>query len=532
MNAQALAILEAQWRIYRNHFRKMPAGTVATILFALIWYGLWAAMSTGASTAFAELGPANLAKYLPLALLGIFLYWQVFPILLMSSGVSLDLRKLQPYPIPLEQIFWLEVMLRVTAGLEMLLLLAGVSIGLARNIRVPIWGPFWLLPFVFINLFFSTGLRDLLVRVFARKRYREFVSLLVLVLIALPQVVFGVTARSGHWPRWANFSAGAWWPWSAEAMLARGTVTPRGMGISLLWLAGAYGFARWQFRRTYVYDADVTGMRKSTPRRIGWADAVFSLPSRLLHDPLGAIVEKELRFLSRAPRFRVLFMMGFSFGLLIFLPSFLRSREQGGFFANNFLTMIGGYALLLLGEVLFWNNLGFDRSAVQAYFITPVRFRTVLMGKNLAAVCFALLEIGILAILCAVFRLAVSPGKILEAVCVVLVLTLFLTAVGNLSSVRNARPVNPTQAMRGQGAGRAQMMLFLLYPLALLPVGLAFAARFAFESQAAFYGVLLLDAVIGVVVYHIALDSAEAAALRRQEELVADLSKGPGLVSA
>ena len=43
-----------------------------------------------------------------------------------------------------------------------------------------------------------------------------------------------------------------------------------------------------------------------------------------------AQLEKELRFLSRAPRFRLVFMMGFSFGLLIWAPmAFGRATSSG-----------------------------------------------------------------------------------------------------------------------------------------------------------------------------------------------------------
>jgi len=304
------------------------------------------------------------------------------------------------------------------------------------------------------------------------------------------------------------------------------------IGFAALWISIVFLFARWQFRRTYVFDEETTGVRTSAPRQWAFTELFFSVPRRLLPDPLAAIIEKELRFLSRSPRFRVLFMMGFSFGLLIFMPNFLRSRESGGFFSSNFLTMVGGYSLILLSEILFWNNLGFDRSAVATYFVTPVRFRTVLIGKNLAALCYVLLEVLILAALCAAFRLATSPAKIVEAFGILTMLTLFLSAAGNIRSVRSPRPMNPAQAMRGPGAGRAQFSMMLLFPLALLPAALPFGARYAFHSDLAFYAVLLLDLAIGGVFYGIALDSAERAALGRQEELITELTTGEGLVSS
>lgn len=531
-NTHALAIIEAQWRVYRNHFRKVPSGTIATILFALFWYGMWSLFAASAIPLFASLSPSALAEVLPLSLMGIFFFWQVFPILLVSSGMSLDLRKLRPYPIPLAHLYWLEVLLRTTAAFEMVLILGGISIGLLRNPRVALWAPFVLLLYGVLNLFLSTALRDMLARAFARKRYRELISIILLLLIALPQLLISTTVSHSRVSGWTNRLNSPIWPWTAASSIVRGHGTSLSWLSLLAWIVAAFAFSRWQFRRTFDFDADQTAVRTTAPRRFAFVEAFYTLPSRLFRDPLAAIIEKEIRFLSRAPRFRVLFIMGFSFGIVIFLPTFFRSRQEGGFLANNFLTMIGSYSLLLLGEVLFWNNMGFDRSAAQAYFVTPVRFRTVLMGKNIAAAFFAMLEIGMLIVVSTVFRLALRPMQIVEAVCTILVLTLFLTAIGNLSSVRNGRPVNPSQAMRGTGAGRAQMMLFLLYPIAFAPLALAFGARYAFESDLAFYLVILLDLAIGATVYHIALESAEATALRRQEELLADLSKGEGLVSA
>ena len=44
--------------------------------------------------------------------------------------------------------------------------------------------------------------------------------------------------------------------------------------------------------------------------------------------------------------------MGFSFGLLIWLPlAFRGGQESDGFFAQNYLTIVSAYALMLLGEV-------------------------------------------------------------------------------------------------------------------------------------------------------------------------------------
>ena len=80
--------------------------------------------------------------------------------------------------------------------------------------------------------------------------------------------------------------------------------------------------------------------------------------------------------------------------------------------------------------------------------------------------------------------------------------------------------------------GGLVLQLFVIYPIAFLPVGLAYFARWALDSQAAFFGVLAIDAALGLVFYKIALDSAVEAADRLKEKIVTALSRGDGPIAA
>src|SRR4029077_18252250 len=95
------------------------------------------------------------------------------------------------------------------------------------------------------------------------------------------------------------------------------------------------------------------------------AETFYRSPSLVLPDPLAAIVEKELRTLARTPRYRMVFVMGFSFGLMLWLPMVLRGSAGNSTLSRHFLTLICVYALTLLGQVSYWNCFGFDRSAAQ-----------------------------------------------------------------------------------------------------------------------------------------------------------------------
>jgi ABC-2 type transport system permease protein len=271
----------------------------------------------------------------------------------------------------------------------------------------------------------------------------------------------------------------------------------------------------------------------SAGRKAGRMEWLYRLPSALVPDPLAALIEKELRFLSRAPRFRLVFLMGFSFGLLIWAPiAFGQAASQHSLVADNYLTFVSVYALLLLTDALFWNCFGFDRSAAQIYFLVPLKMSTVLIGKNLAAAFIVFLEIASITVVCALLRMSITPIQVVEALAVSSVVTMFLLAIGNLSSVYNPRSVNPTKSFRTASSGRTQAVLMLTFPLALTPVLVAYLARYAFNSEWAFFGVLLAGLMLGCVVYTYSMAAAVKTADQRKEQIITILGHGEGPIES
>ena len=521
---QARAILWAQWLTIR-HVTLRTGGVAWTAVIGVLWYGFWTVAAVAGARLIANPTSVGLLRgALPGALLIIFLYWQIVPLLMAATGASLDLRKLMVYPIPVSQMFSIEVMLRVTAGVEMVLVLAGIAIGLAFNPALPGWCALSVFPYVLFNLFMAVGLRDLLMRAMARKRIREIVVFLLVMGMTVPQLLFtrGLFGAGGR-PTRLLFTGDTWigWPWSATAMLAQGVDVMQASAVLLGWTLAAGVFGRWQFSRTLAFDAEAAASRDTRPHlRQGLAESFFRLPSRFLADPMGALVEKEIRVLARSPRFRLVFLMGFTFGLVMLFPmSMGGGRMSQSFLGGNYLTAVSVYSLLLMSEACFWNSFGFDRSAAQIYFLAPVKFSRVLIGKNLSAIFFISTEILVVTLMCGLMRAVV---------------TIFLLAAGNLLSVRQARGANPATQFRAKAAGRVQAMLVIIYPIAFVPVALAYLARWAFDDhgQMAFFSVLAFDAVVGGIVYWIALDSAVESAERMKEEMIAALSLAEGPIAS
>ncbi|HEY6390003.1 MAG TPA: hypothetical protein VIX89_01925 [Bryobacteraceae bacterium] len=531
MGKQVRAIVWAQWRTLRNYLPRSNKITFwLTGLFGLVWYGGFAFLAVFAAILFSKADELTfIHTVLPTVLLVCFLYWQFIPILMASMGSSLEIKKLLVYPIPRGKLFTLEVLLRISTGAEMLLLLTGVGVGLLLNPGIPLWGPFLLIFFVAFNLFCSAGVRDLLVRLMARRRIREITALLFVLAAALPQVLM-LAGFQKHIRLFFTKDPSPFWPWTAAGRLAQGEFSWIAAGVLLAWTAASYVFGRWQFERGLNFDYGAAASQGASSgaktSRLEW---FYRLPSALLPDPLGALIEKELRFLSRSARFRLVFMMGFSFGFLIWVPmAFGRASTPHSMVSDNYLTFVSVYALLLLSDALFWNSFGFDRSAAQVYFLAPLKLSTVLVGKNITAAFFVLIEICAVSTVCALLRLPLSVIKILEAVTVTIVVTMFLLSIGNLSSVYSPRAVNPVKSFRSAASGRMQAMLMLTFPLALTPVLLAYLARYAFESEWAFFGVLLVGIAVGALVYWYSMGSAVTAAEQRKEQIIAALSRGEG----
>ena len=342
--------------------------------------------------------------------------------------------------------------------------------------------------------------------------------------------------------------------------------------------------SRWQFSHALLYEARAVAAR-SASSPAGLVERFYRLPA-ILPDPLGILVEKEFRFLTRSSRFRLVFLMGFTFGLLTLaaagsvgnmghrraanalaqmsstgatnVPSSVRTANASGlpkgttqadsnhaasggpqpgqrktpFFARNYLSVISLYSLLLLSESCFWNIFGFDRSAAQFYFLAPVPFRRVLIAKNLASMFFVTSEITAITLVCAALGLPMGFERLSESIAVAAVVSLFLLSAGNLQSIHNARAVNPANSFRSSAAGRAQMMLFLIYPAIFSPVALAYWARGKFGNESAFFAVLAIEGIIAATAYAIVLKSAAASAESTKEEMLVALSAADGPIAA
>jgi ABC-2 type transport system permease protein len=524
-----LAILWAQSRITRNHFARTTFGTVLSWTLSTLWYGGFLFLAIVGGIAVSQAPFDLLQMWFPAALLALFLYMQIVPLVTLSSGWSLQLNKLQIYPVSDASLFSIEVLLRLTSAPEMLIMLLGAMLGLFRRPDVFALAPFFLLLFIPFNLFLQLAIRDFLLHIFARNRFRELLMVLFIAIALLPQILVRSNSIEVLKPYMLQIAGFRLAPWQEVSSLSTGIFSFTDAAMLLVWIAIAAALAFWQFSLSKIQD---DGFAVATPSRRDPARPSFALAGRLANffaDPMGAIVEKELRSMVRMPRFRVLFGMACIFSVVIFLP--LKMGRSHGM-SQDLVPVISLYGLLLLSDALLLNIFGFDRGAAQIYFVTPMPIDTAIKAKNCAALIFISLQTLAIPLVASLF-VHITLMAALAGICASAVATLFLLSAGNLMSTTLPRPMDPGSTFRRQAGAKVQMWLLACSLGMAVLVGFAYLARWAASDQDwAFLGVLGVEFVIGLIVYRIALESSVARAVQGREAILAALAKNAAPIGA
>jgi ABC-2 type transport system permease protein len=539
---QIWALVRVQVRTLLNTMRYKQGwgGLKVSIAIASLWYGFWIFAAVGAAMLPRFVGAEDIETVLPGVLLFIMAYWQLTPLLTLSLGVSLDARKLAIYPVSIATLFAVECLLRLGTGIEMILLLAGFLGGLAAAGSphvAELAVAFGL--FSAFNIFLSAGVRNLLERLFHQRRLREVLLLLLACATLLPQLlIWSETMREAAQKVLLALQAFPVWVLPSD-LAARISVGEGNWGhfvvlTGMVVTAAGFGFA--QFRQGYraMTIRSVNSLRypwkNGRPRLSEWA---ARLPSRLLRDPVGALVEKELRYLWRSPRFRLPFFMGFTFGVIAWIPIMQQWETLGEWMEQSAVSLISLYSFLLLGPVMFLNRFGFDRGATRSYFWLPVSLRQLLLAKNLATVVFAAMEVTLIALVCWLVGVEIGWVQIVETVAMAAIALLYLLSVGNFMSIRFPVASNPDRISRaGPGHGVRATVQFLLFPLALAPLLAGFVLRRQFDSNYLFSAWVAAVGVAGLGVYLYTLAWLSSSGEAGREEFVASLSEGEGPIAS
>jgi ABC-2 type transport system permease protein len=527
---QISAIVWAQFRITRNHMPRMGLSMALGWFLPVLWYGLFTGFACFLAVVLPNAPRDGLHEWLPVGLLALFLYWQTMPLMTLSGGWGLQLNKLQIYPIPTRALFSIETLLRITASPETIILLLGVVVGLLRHPGIPAGAPLLLLLFIPFNLFLQLALRDFLTFAFNRSRFREVLTILVISIGVLPQLILRTGLAHKMQPYFLSSARGLATPWQVTAALSLGAFSAMNLAVMAGWIFLSFIWARRQFQKGLLHEESFRGgvLPRESRKQAASSPLLFT---RFFRDPMANLLQKELQSLTRMPRFRVVFGMACVFGVIVFVPMTL---GHGGatFIKNNFLPMVNLYGMLMLSDVLLLNIFGLDRKSAQLFFVAPVSFRAVLQAKNVAALFAIAAQTMVVLLFVLLFRVPLSLFGVASSISVSAVVAVYLLSAGNLLSVSTPRAIDPSSTMRKQAGAKMQLWTLLCTLGMAVLVAFPFLARWAFQKDWTFFAVLLLEFVIGLIVYRIALDSAVELGLRNREQMVDALSKGPSPVAA
>lgn len=525
---QALVVLRAQLQMYRNLLgRRGTAATVFNFIATGTWYLFAILMAYIAGSFFASLTDLRMMmRVLVVALFGVTAYWQLAPIVTVSFGLALDLKRLLIFPIRPNQYFLIELLLCLPTSVEVLLISLGIVTGLVLNPLLSNWLVFFTgILFLAFNLFLNVALRALVAKVAVKRIWRELVLIFILALIIVPQFLLATQSDDRNWlDRLTAFDAYNVLPWSAAASAFSGAAMPSSLVSLGVWALVALAGARGLFFRSLHAEPESSPERVKPERgNRAYADIRARLASILgkpFPQPISSLIEKEFLTFMRSPRFLTVFIMGFTFGIVVFLPTALSVDGGGSFVSRNFLTVVTAYAILLMSETAFWNVFGLDRRAAQVFFFAPVTLQSVFIAKNIVAFFIIGVQVFVISLVCALIGVKVTLAGVAEAFIAAIVLAINMFAVGNQSSVRYPSGVNPEQSWNTTSKAKYRIVLMLLFPIISLPTSLAYLARWAFHSEGAFYAGMSVAGLIAIVFYLVSLDSAIEYASAKREHLV------------
>lgn len=541
---QYAAVARLRWNIFRNSIRSRrgKANLVSQILIGIVFTLFGLGGSVGLGTWAWYLMSENKGEWLAAIFWPVLLFWQFFPIMATAFTENLESSNLLRFPLTYRSYF----LIRLAYGLFdpatsvccLWLLGIGVGITVAHPLLMP-WTAIILFAFAGFNILLTRTIFSWVERWLAQRRTREIFGILLFFITLSFQFIGPAIERFSRKPapglmhnaeRISVFQQ-VLPPGLVATSIADASVgqVPRGFirfaelcgyGVVLIWLLNFR--LRAQYRGENLSEAEGQKPKVGAqPRRLGW-----KLPG--ISGPISAVFEKEFRILSRSGPILLTMVMPVA-ALFILrvgrwhagsqaLPNVMLQPKDFGF-------PVGAVYSLLMLTNLVYNNFGGEGMGVQFYLISPIRFREIVLGKNLAhglylATSLVLVWISV--------NLVYGPPA-LAMIAMTLSALLFAAPVnfagGNLFSLYSPKRVDYGTFGRQKASQLTVLASFGIQILiAALGVGTIFLSR-SYGNLWLATPIFLFLAVLGITGYLLVLGRVDKIALKQRETLVMELGK-------
>lgn len=543
-SSQLRAIAWVRWRMFVNSLRSirgkldLVSRLIVSLGFASVGFGGAAAMGTAAFFFLSEGRPVLLTALL----WPIFFFWQAFPIMATAFTNNPDSSDLLRFPLNYGSYFLVRLAYGAADPATALGTLWSVGIllgvGLARPGLLP-WTLLVLLSFAAFNLVLMQMIFAWAERWLARRRTREVMGILFLLLLLSVQLIAPLT---GYFTKRSRPEVRRF----AELLIQGQKILPPGLaaraiaqvaashlraGVYSLGLLCAFvlgiGYCLHvrllaQYRGESLSETSARPVLPADRRlRLGW-----NLPG--FASPVAAVFEKEIRSLLRSGPMLLTLIMPI-FMLIVFRFGPMNSVRQSGTAVPGHspglaFPAAAGFALLTLTNLVY-NNFGGDGSGIQLFYACPVRFREIVLGKNVT-------HAGILVIETAVVWVVVISlfGKPTVNMTIATLIGLLFAAavnfsVGNLLSIYSPKKFDYSTFGRQRAS---QITVLISIGVQMFVVGAAGSAFWVARRSGNFsaaYLILFLLAVIALYAYRAVLRRIDRVAREHQEMLVAELCR-------
>ena len=470
---QFAAIAHLRWRLFVNSLR-----TTRGKLEMFSRFAVGAAFTIGGIGGAAGMGGAawfftseNRVEYLAVLLWPLFAFWQLFPIMLSAFTQSVDSSHLLRFPMGYRSYFLVTLLQSSFSPATIVgsMWLAGIAVGVGvgRLALFP-WAVLVVLVFGLFNVLLTRMIFAWVERWLAQRRTREVMGVIFFLVMLSFQLVGPLLGRYGERSKPGVLRTAqqvtpierALPPGLAAKAIASAADGQPVFGVAALAFLGAYCIvAVWltDFRVRAQYRGENLGegvAREAVQRGQRSAAGGWSIPG--FSGQVAAVFEKELRYLSRSGPMLLTLIMP-----LFIMVIFRASGPSGGgsaFARNPSLAFPLGsmYALLLLTNLVY-NNFGSDGTGVQLFYASPVRFRSIVLAKNLAHISVFAAEMVLVFLgVCLLYK---RPS--LDVIAATLAGVLFALPVGPgggqlhfhaLSDARRVRYFRPAAGLSDDGA--------------------------------------------------------------------------------
>ena len=540
---QFAAIAFVRWRLFVNSLRTIR-GRLELVSRGFMFFG-FATLGLGGSFAMGAGAWYFVAhdhvEMLAVLLWPVFLFWQLFPVMANAFTENVDSSNLLRFPLTFPSYFLIRIAYGsldpATAVGSLWLLGMAIGIGVASPAYFLLALPILLL-FAVFNILLGQTIYTWVERWLARRRSREILGVVFLFVMISFQFIGPLARHYGSTAR-PILSRGTSQvlpierllpPGLAAASLARALHGEYALALGAFALECAYALAvlwllnlrlRAQYLGENLSEAVARAARPAGKQKIHLGWNIEGVPGSV-----SAVVEKELRYLLRSGPMLFTLVMPLVV-LLIFRFTPGKSDSPGGIFAHaSDLTFPVGaaYALLMLTNLVY-NSFGPDAVGIQFFFVSPVRFRDILLGKNLAAAFVLAAEIALVWFgTCLMYR--PPPWDVVVATVTGAFFALLVNLIaGNLLSAFTPKKIDFGTFGRQRASNATAFASLGIQGVVVGLCSLALLAARAYQHIWVAAIVFVILAAGSMAAYFLVLDRMDAIVLKRREEMITELCK-------